>query len=110
MPSAEPLHPGRLFIVDDDVHVLSSLRFSLEADGYEVVTLSSGEALIEYPPLGTRDCIIIDQRLPGRSNERLGAVGNFDADVSAVASAVEHEGSPDDGRFSLDGAPRGHGG
>ena len=67
MPSADPPHPGRLFIVDDDAHVLSSLRFALEADGYEVVTLTSGEALIETSPSGARDCIIIDQRLQGLS-------------------------------------------
>ncbi len=57
--------PGRLFLVDDDPAVLASLRFKFEADGYNVVALTSGEALINDPPQDDRACIVIDQRLPG---------------------------------------------
>ena len=57
--------PGRLFLVDDDPAVLAALRFRFEADGYNVVAMTSGEDLIEDPPLDDRSCIVIDQRLPG---------------------------------------------
>ncbi|MFT3728116.1 MAG: response regulator [Terricaulis sp.] len=56
--------PGPLFLVDDDLDVLAALKFTFEADGCNVVTLTSGEALIAAaPPRGA--CIVIDQRLPG---------------------------------------------
>jgi two-component system, LuxR family, response regulator FixJ len=54
-----------LFIVDDDPDVLAALKFTFEADGYEVVALTSGEALLSDPPRHDHACIIIDQRLPG---------------------------------------------
>jgi len=56
---------GRLFLVDDDPAVLAALRFTFEADGYNVVALTSGEALINDPPCEDHACIVIDQRLPG---------------------------------------------
>ena len=59
--------PGRLIIVDDDPDVRNALRFAFEADGYDVVALASGEALLENPPSGAKTCIIIDQRLSGLS-------------------------------------------
>ena len=59
--------PGRLFVVDDDAHVLAALKFTFEADGYEVVTLTSGEALIGKALPATGACIIIDYLLPGLS-------------------------------------------
>jgi FixJ family two-component response regulator len=61
------LRPGKLIIVDDDPHVRAALKFSFEADGCEVVTLRSGEELIREMQHDSGDCIIIDERLPGRS-------------------------------------------
>jgi CheY-like chemotaxis protein len=58
--------PGRLFVVDDDAHVLASLKFTFEADGCEVVACTSGEALVNLQ-LEPSDCIIIDEKLPGRT-------------------------------------------
>jgi FixJ family two-component response regulator len=70
---------GRLILVDDDPGVRSALRFTFEADGYEVATFGSGEELLDDPPRGERTCIVIDQRLPGLSGldtlARLRAIG-----------------------------------
>src|SRR5262249_46720617 len=63
MTEATP--PGRLILIDDDADVLNALRFTFEADGYEVLALASGEALLDDPPRAKRTCIVIDQRLPG---------------------------------------------
>jgi len=57
---------ARLFLVDDDPHVLAALKFAFEAEGRHVVTLASGEALLRERPRPS-DCIVIDQRLPGLS-------------------------------------------
>jgi FixJ family two-component response regulator len=58
--------PGRLIVIDDDAHVLAALKFTFEADGCEVLTRSRGEDLPELQP-DANDCIIIDERLPGRT-------------------------------------------
>ena len=54
----------RLLLVDDDPDVLNALTFAFETEGYEVVALDSGEALIDHPS-PEANCIVIDQRLPG---------------------------------------------
>ena len=59
--------PGRLIVVDDDPHVLAALKFTFEADGCAVVTLTNGEELINGPRPVAEDCIVIDERLPGRT-------------------------------------------
>jgi len=55
----------QLYLVDDDVDVLAALKFRFEADGYEVTTLASGEALLSLPQPDELSCVIIDQRLSG---------------------------------------------
>ncbi len=63
---SDALAPCRLVLIDDDAHVLNALKFAYEADGYEVSTFSSGEAVIAQPPLeAANTCLVIDQRLPG---------------------------------------------
>ncbi len=57
---------GRLFLVDDDPDVVAALKLSFEADGYDVVALANGEALLDAAP-EPNGCIIIDYRLPGMS-------------------------------------------
>ena len=58
---------GHIVLVDDDPHLLSALRFSFEAEGYDVRTFGSGEELLASPALSAHACIIIDERLPGMS-------------------------------------------
>jgi FixJ family two-component response regulator len=53
-----------VYVVDDDVDVLRSLRFLLETDGFEVRTFRSGEALLNTLTSGGADCFVIDYRLP----------------------------------------------
>jgi FixJ family two-component response regulator len=58
---------GRVVLVDDDPSLLHALRFSFEADGYDVTALSSGEALLKAALDDERLCIVIDERLSGYS-------------------------------------------
>jgi two-component system, LuxR family, response regulator FixJ len=56
-------HPIVL-VIDDDPAVLSSLKFSLEIEGYDVwVYLSAGE-LLNNGRLPIQGCLVIDQVLP----------------------------------------------
>jgi FixJ family two-component response regulator len=52
--------------VDDDPALRMSLEFSLDLEGFEVMAMDSGEALLllgELPDTGA--CLVLDQNLPG---------------------------------------------
>jgi FixJ family two-component response regulator len=58
-------HKPAVYVVDDDVGVLGSLRFLLETDGFEVRTFRSGAALLGAPaPPTDGDCLVIDYKMP----------------------------------------------
>lgn len=57
----------RLLVVEDEPHIASGLRFNLEAEGYAVDVVDSGEAAVRY--VADRhddlDGIVLDVMLPG---------------------------------------------
>jgi FixJ family two-component response regulator len=61
MPS--PVNPT-VYVVDDDEGVLGSLRFLLEADGFEVRTFRSGSSLLNATHAVGVDCFVIDYKMP----------------------------------------------
>ena len=54
----------RIYVVDDDAGVLSSLRFLLETDGFEVRTFRNAAALLNTAPSTGADCYVIDYKMP----------------------------------------------
>lgn len=56
-----------LLLVDDEVHILASLKRMLHRDVYTVVTATSGQAGLEVLATTPVDVIISDQRMPGMS-------------------------------------------
>ena len=61
MPSATK---ATVYVVDDDADVLGSLRFLLEADGFEVRTFRNGAALLNAVRSTGVDCFVIDYKMP----------------------------------------------
>jgi FixJ family two-component response regulator len=53
-----------VYVVDDDVDVLKSLRFLLETEGFDVRTFGSGAALLDTAAEGGIDCLVIDYKMP----------------------------------------------
>jgi FixJ family two-component response regulator len=53
-----------IYVIDDDVGVLGSLRFLLETDGFSVRTFRSGSAALGAPHSGDVDCYVIDYKMP----------------------------------------------
>jgi len=51
-------------VVDDDPAVCSSLKFSLELEGFAVRTFGSGAELLHASGLAACNCFVIDQRMP----------------------------------------------
>jgi len=54
-----------VFVVDDDLGVLGSLRFLLETDGFDVRTFRAGAALLDAVAVDPVDCIVLDYKMPG---------------------------------------------
>lgn len=60
---------SRILIVEDEQHLAEGLRFNLEAEGYQVVVVDTGEAALDLL-LGqahTFDIVVLDVMLPGKS-------------------------------------------
>jgi two-component system response regulator FixJ len=53
-----------VYVVDDDVDVLGSLRFLLEADGFNVRTFRNGASLLNAVHATGVDCFVIDYKMP----------------------------------------------
>ena len=74
---------SRVLVVEDEQHLAEGLRFNLEADGYRVEVVDSGEAALEkFFGGGVRfDLLVLDIMLPGIDGfsvmTRLRAAGEF---------------------------------
>ena len=58
---------SRILVVEDEQHLAEGLRFNLEAEGYQVQVVDSGEAALEVlrPESPPFDVVILDVMLPG---------------------------------------------
>jgi two-component system response regulator FixJ len=54
-----------IYVVDDDYDVLTSLRFLLETEGFDVRTFRSGSALLNSSFRRDADCLIVDYKMAG---------------------------------------------
>lgn len=59
-----------IVVVDDDPAVCSSLKFSLELEGFAVKTYRDGPELLDTGDLDG-DCFVVDQRMPRMSGMEL---------------------------------------
>jgi DNA-binding response OmpR family regulator len=66
--------PERVLIVEDEQHIADGLRFNLEAEGYQVQTVETGEGALELLTPGDGaaaqpafDVMVLDVMLPGKN-------------------------------------------
>src|SRR5580692_9511226 len=59
---------SRVLIVEDEQHLADGLRFNLEAEGYQVSVVETGEAAIEALTAqpDSFDVVVLDVMLPGK--------------------------------------------
>jgi len=59
---------SRVLVVEDERHLADGLRFNLEAEGYEVIAVETGEAAIDLLAWGAPafDVVVLDVMLPGK--------------------------------------------
>src|SRR5262249_5944248 len=67
MMTQRELARGRpvIIVVDDDGAVRNSLKFSLEIEGFSVLTYADSRELFEDEALAESSCLVIDHNLPG---------------------------------------------
>jgi len=60
---------GRLLVVEDEQHLAEGLRFNLEAEGYHVEVVDTGEAALGLllPRSTDFDIVVLDVMLPGKT-------------------------------------------
>jgi DNA-binding response OmpR family regulator len=59
---------SRILVVEDELHLAEGLRFNLEAEGYQVDVVETGEAALERLKPGEPrfDVVVLDVMLPGK--------------------------------------------
>jgi two-component system, OmpR family, alkaline phosphatase synthesis response regulator PhoP len=59
---------SRILVVEDEQHIADGLRFNLEAEGYSVQVVETGEAAVELLMSGQAafDVMVLDVMLPGK--------------------------------------------
>lgn len=60
---------SHILVVEDEQHLADGLRFNLEAEGYRVDVVDTGEAALQLllPPPKDFDIVVLDVMLPGKS-------------------------------------------
>src|SRR5579862_9453086 len=67
-PSSNEQKMNRVLVVEDEKHLAEGLRFNLEAEGYQVELVETGEAgldLLARDPAAF-DVVVLDVMLPGK--------------------------------------------
>ncbi|MBL8232772.1 MAG: response regulator transcription factor [Bryobacterales bacterium] len=54
-----------ILVVEDEQHLANGLRFNLEAEGYQVDVVESGEAALDLLAASAFDVVVLDVMLPG---------------------------------------------
>ncbi len=57
---------NRILVVEDEQHLAEGLRFNLEAEGYDVEVVDTGEAALERVAQSPFDVMVLDVMLPGK--------------------------------------------
>ncbi len=59
---------SRILVVEDELHLAEGLRFNLEAEGYQVEVVDTGEAALDLLLPGDHrfDVVVLDIMLPGK--------------------------------------------
>src|SRR5580698_6714189 len=60
---------SRVLVVEDEQHLAEGLRFNLEAEGYQVEVVDTGEAALDLllGQASAFDIVVLDVMLPGKS-------------------------------------------
>jgi two-component system, LuxR family, response regulator FixJ len=92
-------------VVDDDAAVCSSLKFSLELEGFAVRTYADGAEFLAANDLGAFSCLVIDQRMPAMSGMELIATLRAQQVRTPAILVVSHPNPALSARAAVAGVP-----
>jgi len=72
------MEPKKILIVDDEVDLVKTIRFSLEAEGYAVLVSYNGEDALNQARKETPDLILLDIMLPKLDGYKVSRLLKFD--------------------------------
>jgi len=58
---------SQILVVEDEQHIAEGLRFNLEAEGYQVQVVDTGEAALKLLMADAFDLVVLDVMLPGKN-------------------------------------------
>lgn len=73
------MNKKRILLVDDEMDLVETLRFSLELEGYEVLTAYNGEEALHLARSHQPDLILLDVMLPKMDGYKVCRLLKFDA-------------------------------
>lgn len=73
------MNKKRILVVDDEMDLVETLRFSLELEGYEVLTSYNGEEALHLARNNQPDLILLDVMLPKMDGYKVCRLLKFDA-------------------------------
>jgi len=74
----------RILVVDDEIDLVETLRFSLELEGYEVLVAYNGEDALHLARNENPDLILLDVMLPKMDGYKVCRLLKFDARFSHI--------------------------
>jgi len=99
------MRPFVVAVVDDDAAVCSSLKFSLELEGFAVRTYASGAEFLAARDLGAFNCLVVDQRMPAMSGMELIATLRAERVGTPAVLVVSHPNPALSARAAIAGVP-----
>lgn len=92
-----------ILVVDDDPHVLLSVKVTLEDAGYKVITVDSGKACIEKLKSGYSGILLLDIMMPEMDGwDTIKAIKNENLDQNLLISILTAKIDPDEKMIGLE--------
>lgn len=79
----------KVLVVEDEQHLLELYRNELEDEGYSVITLNNGTAVLETIKTTHPDVVVLDIRLGGTEGlEVLEQIKNYDVNLPVILNSA----------------------
>ena len=79
---------SRILVVDDEADIVESIRFNLEAEGYDVMTAADGAQALEKARREHPDLIVMDVMMPIENGYRVARLLSEDYDAGRLAKRI----------------------
>lgn len=88
MTASQPQTPTRVLIVEDERHIIESLTFVLEREGFEVAAALDGESAMARLRAGRPHIVLLDLMLPRMSGLEVLKQVRADAQLASLPVVV----------------------